>query len=218
MSALELDEELIADAAAPDPPSPGAAPPAGWKTDSRGRSYTAARGRKGTIYREHETQTVEEAVAADQARQATGGGRRRDARPTRSKAPKGKPPPPKEVDLREVEEILINAFAAPAMPCAMFGDVWAADHFTRQAPFLARNLVVASKTNPWLRRQLETLSTGGESAMRIMGMMGLAGACVAYAGPPVIHWFNLPVPDKAREMFGVPPRRVQPDVTTRAAA
>jgi len=90
----------------------------------------------------------------------------------------------------------------------MFGDEWAANHFTVQAPVLARNLVVASEHNPWLRRKLEELSTGGELAMKVITLLGVGGALFGYAIPPIIWWFNLPVPDKAREMFGIPPARI----------
>jgi hypothetical protein len=38
-------------------------------------------------------------------------------------------------------------------------------------------------------------------------MFGVGGALVGYAIPPIVYWANLPVPDKAREMFGIPPRR-----------
>ena len=93
------------------------------------------------------------------------------------------------------------------MPCAMFGDEWAAEHFTNSGPYLARNLILASEHNPWLRKKLEEASTGQDAMMMMISLVGVAGALFAYAVPPVIWWFNLPAPRKTREMFGIPDRR-----------
>jgi hypothetical protein len=117
------------------------------------------------------------------------------------------PPPPAHVDLKELEKLLTEALAAPAMPCAMFGDEWAANHFTTQAPYLARNLVLAAEHNPWLRLKLEAMATGQDAAVKLLGMAGVAGALFGYAVPPLVHFLNLPVAPKAREMFGIPPAR-----------
>ena len=57
-------------------------------------------------------------------------------------------------------------------------------------------------------KELEELSTGGELAMKVITLLGVGGALFGYAIPPIIWWFNLPVPDKAREMFGFPPARI----------
>jgi hypothetical protein len=180
----------------------GAPPPLDeWKTDSRGRMYTPRREGKGIVYRQGE-ETIAQALERD----ATGP---RDQRPRpKSKRPK-MPEAPRKVDLKELERTLAEALKAPAMMCATFGDEWAANHFTMSGPYLARNLVMASEHNPWLRRKLEEAATGQDAMMLVVSMVGVGGALFTYLIPPIIHWFNLPVPEKAREMFGIPPRREQ---------
>lgn len=200
MSVTELPDEVAADQADERPGGPvaGGAPPGDeWLTDKRGRPYVRARGRQGTVYRVGD-ETIAEALERD--------AKPRDQRPRKSKTAK-KPPPPTKADLKELELVLAEALRSPAMICATFGDGWAADHFTNQGPVLARNLVVASEHNPWLRRKLETAASGGDMMMQLITMVGIAGALIGYAIPPVIYWFNLPVPDQARSMFGIPERR-----------
>jgi hypothetical protein len=68
-------------------------------------------------------------------------------------------------------------------------------------------LIVAANHNPWLKKRLEAAATGGDSAMKLVTLVGVGGALFAYAIPPVVWWLNLPVPDRGREMFGIPPRR-----------
>ena len=77
-------------------------------------------------------------------------------------------------------------------------------------PYLARTLINASEYNPWLRRKLEESASGEDALMKVMGMVGIAGGFVMYFVPPTIYFLNLRVPDKAREAFGIPPRR-EPD-------
>jgi hypothetical protein len=195
-------------AAEEGPTSPQEAAPGaedGWKTDKQNRQYVAAKGRSGVVYRQGE-ETVEEALARD--------GKPKDQKPRKKRpAPSGavpKPPAPTEVDLKEIEHYLAEVFRAPAIPCATMGDEWAANHFATQGPVLARNLVAASRHNPWLRHKLEAAMLGGDDMMfKVLGMMGLASAVMAYAAPPIIWWFNPPVigGEKAREMFGIPDKR-----------
>lgn len=169
-----------------------------WRRDKQGREYIAAQGRKGIVYRKG-SETVAQALERD----ATPTG---DKRPRRSKTAR-KPPAPSKVDLREIDKLLAEALCSPAVICAGFGDAWAADHFTRQGPVLARNLVLAAEHNPWLRKQLETTATAGTLPMQMVTMLGVGGAFVMYLVPPIVYWLNLPVPEKGREMFGIPPRR-----------
>ncbi len=208
---VELDDTI-----AFEPPAVDIPPPAGdgWQTASNGRRYVKAVGRQGTVFQKGD-ETVDEALARDAAR---GNGKPADKRPGsgRKKAPP-KPPPPRQVDLKEIERELVEALSSPAMICATFGDAWAADHFTRQAPVLARNLVVAAERNPWLRRKLEQAATGGDVMMRLLALLGVGGAIVGYAVPPLIYWLNLPVPEQARLMFGIPPRREDEDGAPPAA-
>jgi hypothetical protein len=170
-----------------------------WNVDKQGRQYVGAQGRKGIIYR-RDGETVTEALKRDQQRG-------RDQKPKK----KGKTPaPPADVDLKELEKLLADALASPAYACAMAGDEWAADHFTTQGPMLARNLVAAAEHNPWLRKKLEAAMAGGDLGMQLVVMLGLSGSLLGYAAPPIIYWFNVPVPDRARQMFNIPPRR-RPD-------
>lgn len=194
--AVDLDE--LAPEGEPTPPPAGEP----WKTNKNGRAYVNAVGRHGIVYRVGD-ETIEQALARDANRPA-------DQRPQRkSKVPKKSPPPAGEhrADLREIETILAEVFRAPAMPCAIAGDSWAADHFTNHGPVLARQLVVASQHNPWLRRKLEAAASGDQFAVALMSMSTVAVAAVGYLLPPLIHWFNIPVPEQARAMFGIPPRR-----------
>lgn len=184
------------------PPAPadnGAGAGEQWRTDSRGREYIPARDRRGNLYRVGK-ESIAEALARDAAPA-------KDQRPRRKSKPPKKPPAPAKADLKELEKMLVEAFTSPSFVCATFGDEWGADHFTRQGPVLARNLIVASEHNPWLRRKLEEMAVGGELPIMLISMIGVAGALIGYAAPPLIYWLNLPVPDRARAMYGIPDRK-----------
>lgn len=174
--------------------------PGGWQYDANGKPFIAAPHRRGII-RPKGNESPQEAITRD----AQG----RDERPRRKGSGKTtkKPPPPKKEDLKELEAMLVEAFRSPAMVCAATGDEWAVEHFYREGPNLARNLVLASEHNPWLRKKLENAATGGDLMMKILSMIGIAGAGVAYALPPLIYYLNLPAFDPARKMFNVPYRK-----------
>lgn len=190
-----VDEVAAAD---PKPDDAG-----GWLTDKSGKHYVKAVGRRGIVYRQGD-----ESVADALARDAQPPGDRRP-KPKNRKAPP-KPPPPTKPDLKELEPLLTEALKQPALMAAMFGDEWAAEHFRRMAPNVARNLVRSAEQSEWLRRKLEAFATTGEIPMQLVAFLGLGGAIALYMVPPVIYWFNLPVPDQARAMLGVPPRRLAP--------
>ena len=175
-----------------------------WKVDAQGREFTSmGPGGKirGPIYRQ-DGESVEQARERRQREHD----RPRDKRPRRTKRPP-MPEAPKKIDLKELERTIAEALKSPAIICATFGDEWAADHFTTSGPYLARNLIVASEHNPWLRRKLEEAAVGQDAMMIMVSMVGVGGALFAYAIPPIIWWFNLPVSDKARQMFGIPAQR-----------
>lgn len=181
---------------------PGQEPPpldfdGGWKRNKAGREYVQAVGRRGVVYRQGD-ETIAQALARDAAPAPQN-------RPRRKSTPKT-PPPPKGLDLKALEQQLAEALKAPAVPAAMFGDEWAANHFTQAGPYLARNLVLASETNPWLRRKLENAATGGDMMMQLMSLVGVGGALIMYVVPPVVWWFNLPLPEAGRQMLGIPER------------
>ena len=190
------DADTTDAAAAPAADSPEAQ---GWNKDASGRYYVPARGRSGTVLRKG-NETPEEAHA-------------RDAKAPRDTRPKSKPktapkaPAPTQVSLKELEFALTEALQSPSMIAAMSGDQWAADHFVRQAPALARNLTVAAEHNPWLRSKLEAVMTGDVFLMRVMTIFPVAAALVSYAIPPIIYYLNPGfIPEGAREMFQVPDR------------
>lgn len=184
------DEPLAEPIAAPDE----------WRIDKNGKQYTARKGRSGIVYRAG-TESIAQALARDALPPE-----KKQAKPKKRPAPKP-PDPPRDVDLKQLERELAEALKSPAMIAAMAGDEWLANHFTTSGPFLARNLVVASEHNPWLRRKLEEMATGEDAMMKVITLMGVGGALVSYLAPPIVYIFNLPVPEKGREMFGIPPRR-----------
>lgn len=176
------------------------APPAAdeWQKGKTGKEYVSARGRSGVIYRQG-TESVQEALDRDAAGP-------RDTRP-KPKPRVPKPPPPASKSLKEVEKALADGLRAPGMVCTMFGDEWAANHFYTAGPGLARQLVAAAEHNPWLREKLEAAASGEDFAVKLMAMLGLTGAVIAYAGPPIIYFANLNVPPQAREMMQIPIRQ-----------
>lgn len=194
-----LDTEPVTDPQPLEPPPfVSTEPPAEWQVDAVGREFVRKLEGRGMLYRRG-GETVEEAYARA-ADGAAPGAKRRTRTPN---LPKG----PKKVDLRALELTLAEALKTPAMMAASFGDEWGADHFTRAGPYLARNLVLASEHNPWLRSKLEEASTGQDAMMKMVSLIGVGGAAITYVIPPVIYYLNLPVPEKTRAMFGVPPRK-----------
>lgn len=192
MSALDAEIDALADTPpATEPVTPG------WKTDTAGRQFINKPSGRGMIYRRGE-ETIDEALQRD----AQGP----DPKPPKRKKPK-KPPPPKGVDLQALEETIAEALKSPASIAGMFGDEWLVDHFIDKGPLLARNLVKASETNPWLRRKLEEIATGGDMAVQFLTVLSLAGAVVMYAAPPVLYLTNARLSPQARFMLGVPERR-----------
>jgi hypothetical protein len=209
--APESEPQEAGAGAAGFPPPVGSRFPPGeddWKQGRTGRQYINPSGKKGpasVIYRRGD-ETIAQAIARDRAEREQAA---RDKRPRpHAKRPK-MPPALTSVDLKELEQTLAEALKAPAMVCATFGDEWAAEHFTRSGPYLARNLIMASEHNPWLRRKLEEAATGEDAMMMVVSLVGVGGALFAYVIPPIIYWFNLPAPPKTREMFGIPPRKHQ---------
>jgi hypothetical protein len=192
----ELEDSLLETPIAP----PITEPPAeGWKADKQGREYVArTSGKSGIIYRQGE-ETIEQARERDL--------KPKDKRPRRKAKRPPMPDAPRGLDLKELEATLAEALKSPAMICATFGDEWPAEHFTASGPYLARNLVMASEHNPWLRKKLEEAATGQDAMMKVVSLVGVGGALFSYSIPPIIYWLNLPVPAKTREMFGIPPRR-----------
>ena len=185
------------------PAEPAPTPPTEeWSVTKDGRQYVGRRdGRSGIIYRQG-NETIAEARERDSTP--------RDKRPRRKPKTPKMPASPRKVDLKELEQTLAEALKAPAMLCATFGDEWGAEHFQRAGPYLARNLILASEHNPWLRTKLEETATGQDAMMMVVSLIGVGGALFVYAVPPLIYFLNLPAPRKTRELFGIPDRREHP--------
>lgn len=173
--------------------------PDGWVRDRAGKEYIAG-GRPGAKIYRRANETVEEARARDQAA--------RDVRP-KSKPKVPRAPAPTRKSLKELEHLLAQALAAPAMPFAMFGETWTADHFTATGPALARNLVAAAEHNDWLRKRLELMAAGEDISVKLMSTLPLFVAVVAYVVPPLGYYGVLPLPPEARVMLRIPDRPVK---------
>lgn len=182
-----LAEDVVAES--PNPPDSGSddrgsagkdagAAPAGWHRDGRGRLFAKPPTGGNVVFRRGE-ETVEEALE-------------RAARPDKDKPPpkpRKKPTPKREaVDLKAIEEALGQVFAAPGQVAGMMlQDEWIMAHFMVRGPELARALCNASEHNPWLRKKLIELSTGGAAAMQLQAFVLLAIASASYAVPPVAY-------------------------------
>lgn len=169
-----------------------------WSVDKRGKKYVSAQGRKGVVYQQG-SETVAEALDRDK--------RGREQRPRRKQKTPPVQPAPTKADLKELEHMLTEVLSSPAAIGAMAGDTWTADHFTTQAPVLARNVVVAAEHNPWLRRKLEALANGEAMTLQLMTIAPVVISLLVYAGLPLIYWLNLPVSEQTRLMFNIPDRR-----------
>lgn len=194
------------------PPGPPPPPAEEWKEDAQGRQYVGRKdGRPGRIIRQGE-ESIEQARERDTAGPKDRKPRRRSKTPKMAEAPK-------KADLKELEKLLAEALKAPAVLAGMAGDPWAADHFTRAGPYLARNLVLASENNPWLRRKLEEMATGsGDTLMIVISILPVISGMIMYVGPPIVYLFNLPMSDENRMRFGIPPRKEQPPPYAATAA
>jgi hypothetical protein len=204
----------VEDVTPPRPDLDGSGPAEqGWKTDKRGKKYIprptppGSTHGKGAIYREG-TETTEEALARDRAKQ--------EERPRRDKQAKPKmPPASRKVESRELEESLAAALKAPgAIAMTLSPDDWLPEHFNVAGPHLARHVVLASEHNPWLRRRLEEAAQGEDAMWAVISIIGVGGALFAYAVPPIVYLFNFPVPENARKRWGMPPRGPAPPYST----
>lgn len=183
-----------------------ASPAEGWSTDKNGRQFAPARGRGGRVFR-HGDETLEEAYARDAST-------KRDPPPKsrggKSRVPKA--PAPTAKTIVELEFMLVELLRSPEMVTAATGDEWATEHFHREAPVLARNLAQAADRNPWLRRKLEAMLTAEDLfIVRVLSLIPVAAAAIAYALPPIIYFLDPGfIPASARDMFHVPYRPEKP--------
>lgn len=168
-----------------------------WQRQRDGREFVPKPGGKGKIFRQGE-ETVAQARARDQL-------------PPEERRPRRKPKMPprrsQKVDLKELEAALAMGFKMPGDMLRYAGDEWGVQHFNIAGPILARSLVNAAEFNPWLREKLEAMASGEQVMIQMASLLGLAGAAVMYAVPPIVYYMNLPVSDQRRALLGVPPRR-----------
>lgn len=195
MAVLEQDEPIL-EPVSPPAPEPGEQ----WRRGKKGEYVPRTDGRPGVIMRQGE-ETVE------QARERDSRDTPRDKAPKRRAKPKMPPAASRKVDFKQLEETLADALRAPGAIAITFGDQWGFEHFNMSGPYLARQLMNASEYNPWLRKRLEEAATGEEAMMKVAGIAGIAGGLVMYLVPPTVYYLNLRVPEKAREMMHVPPRK-----------
>lgn len=166
------------------------------------------KGSKNRTGPEPDLETAAAAGAAAGAEQASSSGAEPPPADTPPGAGEGSTPRRRRVSkkvTKQIEDALAEVLQAPAMPCAIFGDEWAADHFEQAGAVLANKIAVVSERNAVLRGWCER-AMEGES----IGILFLA--LLAYAGPPLIHWNLVPVPGLRK----IPrrPRRGRPDPET----
>lgn len=94
---------------------------------------------------------------------------------------------------QQIEDALAEILQIPAVPAAVFGDLWMADHFTVQGRALANRIATVSERNPVLRAWCEKALEGESVAVLLM-------AGVMYAAPPLMHFGVIP----GGELLGVP--------------
>lgn len=94
---------------------------------------------------------------------------------------------------QQIEEALAELLQIPAVPAAMFGDAWMAEHFTFQGRQLANRIAIVSERNPVLRSWCERMMEGESIAVLLM-------AGLMYAAPPLMHFGVIP----GGSMMGIP--------------
>lgn len=94
---------------------------------------------------------------------------------------------------QQIEDALAEILQIPAVPAAVFGDHWMAEHFTVQGRAFANRIATVSERNPVLRAWCEKALEGESVAVLLM-------AGVMYAAPPLMHFGVIP----GAEMLGVP--------------
>lgn len=113
-----------------------------------------------------------------------------DGEPKRVRAPRARVT---KKGTQQIEDALAEILQIPAVPAAVFGDTWMAEHFTVQGRALANRIATVSERNPVLRAWCEKALEGESVAVLLM-------AGVMYAAPPLMHFGVIP----GAEMLGVP--------------
>lgn len=125
-----------------------------------------------------------------------------------SRAGAGRPRGSTNKTAAPTDKVLIDGLgqilSIPAMPAAMVGELWVANHFTNAGPQFAAQLVAASKTNVRLRTILEQAVAGESYAVLLIAAFG-------YAVPPILY-FATGDHHPARTVLKVPPRQARGSV------
>lgn len=143
-------------------------------------------------------------------------GRKRTRTRKADSAPKKRAAKPTEATTfttGELEHALAEILTFPAVPCAMVGDEWGANHFSTQGRVFAANLAKQAEKNPTLHKWCVRIAQG-ES----VGMLAMSGAM--YVLPPLVHWGIIPLPGGVQGVIpGMPePKEQDTDEPTPAAA
>lgn len=102
----------------------------------------------------------------------------------------------------KIREVLTDALQTPAVAYSMVRMDWPANHVLRTAPELADSMVAFSKTNDWLREQLEKLARGDNAMGMMIAAFALGTAAVAYV-VPLLAYHNLIPKEIGEKVAGV---------------
>lgn len=92
----------------------------------------------------------------------------------------------------KMREVLTEALQTPAVAYSMVGLDWPANHVIRTAEEFATSMVAFSKTNDWLREQLEKLARGENAMGMMIAAFALGTAAVAYIVPLLAYHGLIP--------------------------
>lgn len=210
MSALAEDlaaapGEIGSTPAGAGPPPPAGGGPLSWEYDGRKRAFLRPPGGGNVVFRRGD-ETPEEAL--DRASRPDS-----DKKPPKPRAKKLPKQQTNEQDLKTLEVAIAQVLMAPGQVAgALLQDEWLLLHFQARSPELARALINAAEQNPWLRKKLLELASGGAAAMQLQAIVILALATGAYAVPPLAYllgWEIHPV-IQVSVLGGPIPRRNRP--------
>lgn len=117
--------------------------------------------------------------------------------PPKRRAPRPSARTAKARTTREIEAALTEILALPAIPFAIAGDEFCANHFTTASADFANKIAAQSERNETLRKWCERLLEGESLAVLLFAGM-------TYALPPLIHHNVIPGADGMRAVFSVP--------------
>lgn len=92
----------------------------------------------------------------------------------------------------KLREVLTEALNVPAVGYSMVGMDWPANHVVRTSEDFANAMVAYSKSNEWLRTQLEKLARGDNAAGMLILAFALGSTAVAYIVPLLAYHGVIP--------------------------